>query len=596
MEPSDEQKAPGDIEDEDEIVEQVDPILLKPDLYAATVADDTEKVLELLNQSVPPTFVDTSNSLTALHWAAMNGNVKLVVNLLKCGASEPYHRLRAKAVKELHEREMQDNSSRSVANAVSQDDAEDDGADRGEQGGFDLNDDDENSLAEDEDEEEEEEDVEKALEVSVDLLKNTPLLWATYKGHLQVIWHLLKDGYSPNDTDTMGNNALHLAAALGDMKVLKVLVDDGASANVVNQYKNLPVDMSKTKDVRDLLRVAMEQGASMTEKDIAAKHEKAMAWYDHILGDLSSSVTEASMINQPNAFQSMSASDASVLIGKLSSALSSGREWCLDGDLIKQGENFLLKLELSLELLNDLSEVEKVAPIRTQTAYIQIVTKLEQSLERAHEVGIDKSQLDHGLDLLACCQIEYWLSVLLDRLKDVVAAEDCHEHDMNKLRKAIDKAEKLNANADLVRQGTKFLNRLFAELGMTRAIKNLPEYKLPPPDGVVSDGYWTEKDTGHIQETEGYPLPPADTGEYVWIPSESYTALQSAITDLSTCYLGADELGANPDVIAESQEKLFKAEKDFKLLEAKNEADREKGLEVVKKMAKKLKGGKKKKK
>jgi len=118
------------------------------------------------------------------------------------------------------------------------------------------------------------EDVGKAIEVSVDLLKNTPLLWAAHKGKLGVIWHLLEDGYSPNDVDKMENNALHLAAAQGDLKILKVLIDDGVVANVVNLYKNHPIDMSKSKEVRDMIAVAMEVGASMTEKDIADKHEK----------------------------------------------------------------------------------------------------------------------------------------------------------------------------------------------------------------------------------------------------------------------------------------------------------------------------------
>jgi microcompartment protein CcmK/EutM len=73
-------------------------------------------------------------------------------------------------------------------------------------------------------------------------LKNTPLLWAAFKGHLRVVWLLLIDGYSPNDTDDMGNNALHLAAVNQHTKVLKILIDDGGSANAVNFYKNRPID------------------------------------------------------------------------------------------------------------------------------------------------------------------------------------------------------------------------------------------------------------------------------------------------------------------------------------------------------------------
>ncbi len=129
---------------------------------------------------------------------------------------------------------------------------------------------------EDEEEEDDHMDYDKQIEVSVNLLKNTPLLWATHKGHLRVMWHLLADGYSPNDVDNMGNTALHLAAATGDLKILKVLIDDGASANIVNHYKNLPIDMAKNKETRDILALAMEAGASHTEQDIALKHELNM--------------------------------------------------------------------------------------------------------------------------------------------------------------------------------------------------------------------------------------------------------------------------------------------------------------------------------
>ena len=57
---------------------------------------------------------------------------------------------------------------------------------------------------EDEGDDDDSMDVERQLEVSVNLLKNTPLLWATHKGHLRAMWLLLDDNYSPNDMDNMG--------------------------------------------------------------------------------------------------------------------------------------------------------------------------------------------------------------------------------------------------------------------------------------------------------------------------------------------------------------------------------------------------------
>jgi hypothetical protein len=41
---------------------------------------------------------------------------------------------------------------------------------------------------------------------------NSPVHWACYNGHAQILWVLLKFGYLATDIDSCGNNALHLAA------------------------------------------------------------------------------------------------------------------------------------------------------------------------------------------------------------------------------------------------------------------------------------------------------------------------------------------------------------------------------------------------
>jgi len=82
MNPTEENKS-VQIEEEEEEEEKIDPKTLKPELYAAAVANDTSKVLALLSQGVPPTFIDPTNSWTALHWAAVHGNVKILKTLLQ---------------------------------------------------------------------------------------------------------------------------------------------------------------------------------------------------------------------------------------------------------------------------------------------------------------------------------------------------------------------------------------------------------------------------------------------------------------------------------------------------------------------------------
>jgi len=575
-------KLPGEEEEE---VEYIDPITLKPDLYAACVANNTEKVVEYLRMEVPGTFIDTATGWTPLHWAAMHGNVPMAKALIAGGASEPYHRLVDRARKAREEEMNGDQESNlSTSRRMDRNDEEDNHGMNGmDEVKFETS-----------EHEDEREDLSKAIEVSIDLTKNTPLLWAAHKGKLGVIWHLLEDGYSPNDVDKMDNNALHLCAAHGDLKILKVLIDDGGVANVVNHYKNHPIDMSKTKEVRDMIAVAAEVGASMTEKDIAEKHERNMRQYRRMVENLSNAVKQAKRVDDPAAMKDMAASESMALANSLSDAIQVGKEWALDQEVILEGERLLHKLEVTQELAVDLAAVEKVAPISSQKIYVQHVYKLEKSLEKAKAAGLDQTQLDVGLDLIAKCQIEYWLGVLLDRLKDVVTADDSNEHDMNKLRAAITSAQELGADEQLLSRGTTFLGRLGAELGMSRAIKWIPPYKLPPSDGVIPEGYWGEKDIGHVKETEGYPLPPPETGEYEWVPAEAFSSLGRAIAQLRMSYDGADQLNANPAIIQEAKEKLAKAEKDYKVLEAKDAADKLTAIEVVKKMAKKLKGGKKK--
>lgn len=309
--------------------------------------------------------------------------------------------------------------------------------------------------------------------------------------------------------------------------------------------------------------------------------------------NLAEAVKQGSRVDNPAALIEITAADSAALMNTLSDTIQVGKEWALDEDMIAEGQRLLMKLEIAQELTNDIANVQKAMPISSQSVYMAHVYKLEKSLEKAQGAGIDQSQLDIGLDIIARCQIEYWLSVLLERLKDVVTADDSNEHDMNKLKAALAKAQELNADEKLLSRGMTFLGRLGAELGMTRAIKCIPHYKLPPHDNVIPEGYWGERDLGHVKETEGFPLPP-ESGEYEWVPAESFSALHRAIVQIKQSYDGADQLHANPAIIQEAKEKLQKAEKDYKILETKDAADKLAAIEAVKKLAKKLKGGKKK--
>ena len=170
--------------------------------------------------------------------------------LLECGASEPYHRL-SKVAKASKLRKQMAKTSGSSA------EEEPDSA--------------EDSMNGDDDSQNED----RAQEKRFNMLKNTPLLWATLKGHLGVVWLLLVDGYSPNDLDDIDNNMIHLAAASGYHKILRVAIDDGGNIWSTNIYHNFPIHLSHNKEVHDILFAAQEESpAPLSDKEVIAKHEK----------------------------------------------------------------------------------------------------------------------------------------------------------------------------------------------------------------------------------------------------------------------------------------------------------------------------------
>lgn len=159
--------------------------------------------LALLEEEVPPSYCDTDNGYNCLYWAVKHGNIKLVKLLIEKGGSTHYHH--AKKMKLLD------------PSAEIQEDLSD------------------------------------------KMIQNSPLLLAAYKGFMNITWSLLADGYSPDDTDTLGNSAVHLSAAAGHNKVLNLLVSAGAGISIFNKFRNTPVDIAITRGAHDLLVAEKER-------------------------------------------------------------------------------------------------------------------------------------------------------------------------------------------------------------------------------------------------------------------------------------------------------------------------------------------------
>ena len=206
--------------------------------------------------------------------------------------------------------------------------------------------------------------------------------------------------------------------------------------------------------------------------------------------------------------------------------------------------------------------------------------------------GVDRSILQPSRDLITRCQIEYWLSTSIDRMKDVTKANESNEHDILRLKACIQKAEALGSSEALVDEAAIRLRQLETELEMSRAVATYQKERLPvenpPPD------YWQPCDLGYMEETEEFPLPP-EGGEYIWVPSAAYTRVRVCLERLKNCLVGIETCNANEELIVEVKDKIVKSEKDFKLLEVKDMEDKKKFVDSATKAAKKLKKAKKKK-
>jgi len=576
---------------EEDEVEKPDPKLRKPDLYLAAKENDTATVLNLLNELVPPTFIDKANGWTSLHWSCMHGNAKVTKRLLECGASEPYHRL----FKQDKENKMR-RSNRPTAGASVSTSAE-------EGGNVSTSDDAnaaESDAVEEEEEEEEEDREDRAQERRFNMLKNTPLLWATMKGHLSIVWLLLVDGYSPNDTDDLDNNMLHLAAAGGFLKILRVGIEDGGSLYARNIYHNHPLHLSSCKEISDVLHAAQtETPQPLLESEVVSRHEQCVRRYTQMMTDLTDAVSEAAKMDSPRGAGAMLAvGGTEQAILALADAIEQACSWSLNGELVSHAEKLLSKLELSQELRNEVAKLQENMPVVTQTDYMQFVLPVEKLLEAAEGGavmnamgGLERPLQQLAHDVISRCQIEYWISTLVARLAPVVCATDAHEHDMKKLKLAIQKGQAFRASEEIVSEAITFLSRLEGELILSRAIVSVPVVKLPVEN--PEPGYYVEGvDTGHIKETEEYPNAPPETG-YVWEHSTSFLGLLGAIDALKNGLQMSEGTGANEKVVSDAKAKLVKAEKDMKLLDAKDQTDKQAAVDIATKLARKLKKKKK---
>lgn len=104
------------------------------------------------------------------------------------------------------------------------------------------------------------EDVKKCIERGVDVNKYdewgwTPLMWASYYLHYDIVLFLLENGADPNLRTTgkysslpEGSTALMMAAVNGNVSLVKLLLKHKADKKIVNKYGRTAISYARNAD------------------------------------------------------------------------------------------------------------------------------------------------------------------------------------------------------------------------------------------------------------------------------------------------------------------------------------------------------------
>ena len=86
----------------------------------------------------------------------------------------------------------------------------------------------------------------------------TALMWASYKGHTQIVKILLDEGADADRKNRLGMTALMYAARKGRIQVIKMLLDHGADRSIEDNTQKAAADWAEKEGRHDLVKLIEE--------------------------------------------------------------------------------------------------------------------------------------------------------------------------------------------------------------------------------------------------------------------------------------------------------------------------------------------------
>ncbi|CEM38591.1 unnamed protein product [Vitrella brassicaformis CCMP3155] len=413
----------ADFDDDEEAAEQKGVAdELNPLLLEACRRNDTEEAIQLIEKGAHVDYED-SKQWSALTWAACNGNVSLTRHLLSCGAADIY---RDKSRGDRDDLIAQATLPTTPGIAASQ------GPREGHAGGARASDTKMGAAGRS---------ATRVAEGGDDRThhkrprrKHTPLHWAAFKGHLRVLWLLLRANLDVSTRDALGNTVLHSAAAGGDLTTVKCVLSQGIDISCKNDRGHKALELATAPAVKSLLERAMATlSCKITHKQFSYKVLRFMcSWTEEFFSE------EA--VIKTYAHAEVDSQDKEKPVTWSQPVKST----------IQEAEHQLSNAyQLNVEAPHQLSSIK-------------------QALEGAKDKPVDVKLYDQCIRMKAKLESE----IALSKAMDLPAIEDVETFfgAMATLKEAQTEALKHEADSHLLSRATALVRRLKAECDLTRTL------------------------------------------------------------------------------------------------------------------------------
>ena len=336
---------------------------------------------------------------------------------------------------------------------------------------------------------------------------NSPLHWAAFKGHLPIVWALLKAKLSPYEVDSCGNTSLHLAATGGNAEVLKCLMSQGFDLSIRNWYGNTSLDLADKAETRSLLiRATKEKSCFSSGKGFSAAVHRYYCTHsghffceeetvsDQVVVEVGKSDTKPVRYCKESlrTIMGLEGKLTDVCKGKLTKdhleglrkAVSEGETNGCNVLLVHKARRTLARLVAECNLRDEMARLESLRPLKKRGD----VKGLVALIRKGRKEGVrDEDGMEEAEGALAALEAEVTLSNVSSLFEGVECATMQHFKELQKLDLAMEEAEACGSHAGFVETVKVLQNRMHAEIDLGNALLEPEEETVVDEEGEPTD-------------------------------------------------------------------------------------------------------------